>query len=45
MDYNKVTNKTVANLMKIVEAKNVLVDMDSLQKYSHDEAPSPLSYT
>ena len=42
MDYNKVTNKTVANLMKIVEAKNVLVDMESLKKYSRDEAPSPL---
>jgi glycolate oxidase len=42
MEYNKVTNKTVANLMKIVEAKNVLVDMESLKKYSRDEAPSPL---
>lgn len=43
MDYKKVTNRTVVNLMKIVEAKNVLVDMDSLKKYAHDEAPLPLN--
>ena len=43
MNYNKVTNKTITNLKEIVEAKNVLVDMDSLKKYSHDEAPSPLN--
>jgi glycolate oxidase len=41
MEYNKVTTQIVADLVKMVEAKNVLVDREALKKYSYDEAPSP----
>jgi glycolate oxidase len=41
MMYQKVTAQTIADLMTIVDAKNVLVDKDSLTRYARDEAPSP----
>jgi glycolate oxidase len=40
MKYSKVTGEVVSQLENIVEEKNILRDMDSLEKYSHDESAS-----
>lgn len=40
MKYNKVTGEVVAELEKIVGARYVLTDIDSIDKYSHDESAS-----
>ncbi len=39
MQYNPVTKKIVAELAEIVGAKNVLIDPEKLEGYSHDETP------
>ena len=39
MKYNPVTNKIIAELVKIVGSKNVLTDKEKIEAYSHDEMP------
>jgi len=39
MTYNKVTKKIVDELISIVGKKNVIVDVEKMEAYSHDETP------
>jgi glycolate oxidase len=40
IEYSQVTGEMVTQLEKIIDAKNVLKDLDSLDRYSHDESAS-----
>ncbi len=39
MLYNKVDEKTITKLKKMVGAENVITDTDALENYAHDETP------
>jgi glycolate oxidase len=39
MKYNKVTEDILNRLIEIVGTRNVLIDMEKLESYSHDETP------